>query len=145
MRTLIAAAASINLLAACGSAPLAPYQPPVAGSKARIKFYDDANGVSATIAASARCSDIRAAPTWRWLDVPAGSRVYVRHSNSTGYPGSTCGISFSFVPEEGASYISDLKEKIIYCTFEQWRQTEENGEKLQIPTLHKESGCKPDE
>lgn len=144
MQTPLAAAALTIFLAACGTVPVAPYQPPVAGSKARIKFYDDANRVSATIATSARCSDVRAAATWRWLDIPVGKRVYVQHSNNTGYVGSTCGSRFSFIPEEGASYISDLKEKVIYCTYEQWRQTEENGEKLQIPTLRKEAGCEPD-
>ncbi|TSD59071.1 hypothetical protein FFI97_001695 [Variovorax sp. KBS0712] len=142
MRSAFALLPLLAYLSGCApSQPLKPFVFPPTESKARIKFYDDANRISATLSISDKCGEKGEAKTWRWVEIPAGVRVFVGHRNDTGYTGSSCGYSHSFIPKEGASYISDLKEKVFYCTYELYEQPVENGEKLPIPTKQVE-GCR---
>ncbi|MCR8961177.1 hypothetical protein M0765_026640 [Variovorax sp. S2] len=141
MRAVLALLPLVACLGACApTKPLKPFEFPPTESKARIKFYDDANRISATLSLS-DCGEEGEAKTWRWVEIPAGVRVFVRHRNDTGYVGSSCGYSHSFIPKAGASYISDLKEKVFYCTYELYEQPTENGEKLEIPTKQV-GGCR---
>jgi hypothetical protein len=142
MRFAFASLAFLALLGGCApTQPIKSFEFPPTQSKARIKFYDDANRISATLSMSDRCAEEGDARTWRWLEIPAGVRVYVGHKNNTGYTGSTCSFFYSFIPKEGASYISDLKEKGFYCTYDLYEQPAENGEKLPIPTKEP-GGCR---
>lgn len=142
MRFVLATLALPALLVGCApTQPKKSFEFPATASKARIKFYDDANRISATLSVSDRCGEEGDARTWRWLEIPAGVRVYVGHKNTTGYAGSTCSFFYSFVPKEGASYISDLKEKGFYCTYDLYEQPVENGEKLAISTKEL-GGCR---
>lgn len=135
MRVALASFALLAILVGCApTKPPKPFVFPATESKARIKFYDDANRISATLSVSDKCGEEGDAKTWRWVEIPAGVRVYVGHKNTTGYAGSTCSFFYSFIPKEGASYISDLKEKVFQCTYDLYEQPVENGEKLSIPT-----------
>lgn len=128
-------------LASCGSERVVTeFNAPASKEMALIKFYDDANGVFATISISEGCDTQGRVRTWRWVNIPAGIRVYVQHANVTS--AGSCMFRYSFVPENGASYISDLKEKVFSCTAVLYKQGNLYAEeKLPVPTLRRESSC----
>jgi len=128
------------LLGLSGCAPLPRYQPPVGGEVALIKLIDKGTPTRATFSASASCGERRAFPTWSWVDVPAGRRVYFDHGVSgTNFD---CSIRFSFVPEKDESYEVDYERPALTCKVTVRRLGKQHvQERLPVDSVERESSC----
>ena len=102
------------------------YTPPREGPTARIQFEGDGDSVTIdTVGRLGRkCFSIPRVrgEDWRVQTIPSGQRLWLTHSWS-GYKRS-CGFSFSFVPDRGATYVSDLRVRGDQCRLQLARQLE---------------------
>src|SRR5438105_2659465 len=128
------------------AAPLQRYAPAIGDQAALIKFYDKSANTFALISESERCEqgqEERKASTWKWVDVPAGRRLYVRHGSEGGGMAGSCSVRYSFVPEDGESYVSDfvypgpLRCEIVFYKMGK----NQVDERVRVETFRREKKC----
>jgi hypothetical protein len=123
------------LLASC-----ATYVPPTSGKMATVAFVGEHRYAYVDEGFSCESRHMVGEQYWSGAPVRAGQRIWIEQGFDTrGTPyGVFCGLAYTFVPEEGARYVSEYIRQSGQCQLTLYRLSSQD-EKVREPTLKREA------